>query len=311
MKILVTGGAGFIGSHLVPLLLQAGHGVTVLDNFSTGCREHIPAGVELLEMDLLSDRLTEVLQQHRFEAVVHLAAQTMVSVSQRQPRLDAEQNVLGTVNLLEAARLSGVRRIVMASSAAVYGDADEAHLPLTEKEQTAPLSFYGLTKLTAESYCARYQRSFGLEYVVLRFANVYGERQGDAGEGGVISIFARAAADGKEINVYGDGEQTRDFIYAGDVARGIMAALQTSHPNAVYNLSTCRETSVNTLLAELGTLSGHRLQVHYLAARDGDIRRSALDNSRARTGLGWEPRISIATGLAKTCAQWQIAVGGI
>lgn len=300
MKILVTGGAGFIGSHLLPRLAAAGHQVTVLDNFSTGKREHVPSGVPIIQRDLLADGLTEIFQRERFEIVIHLAAQTMVDESLRLPEKDAAENVLGTVKLLDACQRSKVKRIIIASSAAVYGNVGEQELPLSEKRAAAPLSFYGLSKFTAENYLTMYQRIFGLDYVVLRFANVYGERQGTSGEGGVVSIFSRAAARGQGVRVFGSGEQTRDFIYAGDIAEAILAALETDKVNAVYNISTAAETSVNTLIRILSRVSGRKITVQQLPVREGDILRSSLDNRAARQGLGWHPRTDIHEGLRRT-----------
>lgn len=300
MKILVTGGAGFIGSHLLPRLAAAGHQVTVLDNFSTGKREHVPSGVPIIQRDLLADGLTEIFQRERFEVVIHLAAQTMVDESLRLPEKDAAENVLGTVKLLDACQRSKVKRIIIASSAAVYGNVGEQELPLSEKRAAAPLSFYGLSKFTAENYLTMYQRIFGLDYVVLRFANVYGERQGTSGEGGVVSIFSRAAARGQGVKVFGSGEQTRDFIYAGDIAEAILAALETDKVNAVYNISTAAETSVNTLIRILSRVSGRKITVQQLPVREGDILRSSLDNRAARQGLGWHPRTDIHEGLRRT-----------
>lgn len=300
MKILVTGGAGFIGSHLLPRLAAAGHQVTVLDNFSTGKREHVPAGVPIIQRDLLANGLTEIFQRERFEIVIHLAAQTMVDESLRLPEKDAAENVLGTVKLLDACQRSKVKRIIIASSAAVYGNVGEQELPLSEKRAAAPLSFYGLSKFTAENYLTMYQRIFGLDYVVLRFANVYGERQGTSGEGGVVSIFSRAAARGQGVRVFGSGEQTRDFIYAGDIAEAILAALETDKVNAVYNISTAAETSVNTLIRILSRVSGRKITVQQLPVREGDILRSSLDNRAARQGLGWHPRTDIHEGLRRT-----------
>lgn len=300
MKVLVTGGAGFIGSHLLPRLVSAGHQVTVLDNFSTGKREYVPSGLPIIQRDLLADGLADIFQQEQFETVVHLAAQTMVDESMRLPVRDAEENVLGTAKLLEAARRSGVKRVIISSSAAVYGDVREDELPLSEERAAAPLSFYGLSKFTAENYLAMYQRVFGLDYVVLRFANVYGERQGASGEGGVVSIFCKAAAAGKGVNVFGSGEQTRDFIYAGDIADAILAAIRTENVNAVYNISTAVETSVNTLIRTLSRGSGREIAVSQLPVREGDILRSSLDNKAAEQGLGWRPKTAIDEGLKRT-----------
>lgn len=300
MKVLVTGGAGFIGSHLVRQLLAAGNEVTVLDNVSTGDWGHVPAGCEEWEMDIRSQEIIPRIMKARFDAIVHLAAQTMVNVSIDDPAFDAMQNIAGTVNVLEAARKSEVGRVIFASTAAGYGDVAETDLPIKEQQALQPMSFYGLSKVTVEKYLAMYKEVFGLDYVVLRFANVYGERQGDTGEGGVISIFAKKVAAGKGITIYGDGEQTRDFIYAGDIAAGICAALTTDKVNAVYNLSTCTETSLNELVKIMEDITWKKVDVSYGAVRTGDIRRSVLDNTGAIQNLGWKPQTSLKKGLKNT-----------
>ena len=251
-------------------------------------------------MDILDERLKKVVAAGAFDAIVHLAAQTMVDISVKDPLFDARENLLGTVHVLEAARAANVKRIVFASTAAAYGDVKEDDLPVREAQPTEPMSFYGLSKLSVEKYLAMYHQLYGLEYVVLRFANVYGERQGDGGEGGVISIFAKAVAEGRDITIYGDGEQTRDFVYAGDIAEGILAALRTEEVNAAYNLSTQTETSLRELVSLLAEICGREIVPKYGAEREGDIYKSMLSNSRARRGLGWQPEISLADGLRRT-----------
>lgn len=227
MKILVTGGAGFIGSHLVRQLMEAGDDVISLDNLSTGLRENLPEGARLEVMDTHDDKVEDLFRQEHFDAVVHLAAQTLVSDSMVDPENDMYQNIAGTVHIMECCRKYGVKRVIFSSSAATYGDVDEKALPVQETLPQIPLSFYGLTKMTVEKYLALYHMAFGIHYVVLRFSNVYGERQGDGGEGGVISIFAKRLAKGQDITIFGNGKQTRDFVYAGDIARGIRLALTT------------------------------------------------------------------------------------
>lgn len=301
MKVLVTGGAGFIGSHVVRLLLADGHAVTVLDNVSTGSWSHLPEkGVVTLEMDVCDEKTRRAMEKEHFDAIVHLAAQTMVDSSLKDPFFDARENVLGTVNVLEAARHSGVGRVILASTAAVYGDVAESRLPLPEDTPLLPLSFYGFTKLAAEHYLSLYHRNYGLNYVALRFANVYGERQGDAGEGGVISIFAKRIARGEKITIFGDGLQTRDFVYAGDIARGVLAALTTENVNEVYNLSTRTEVSLKALVGALAETAGREIVPEYAEARAGDIYRSMLCNEKAREGLGWQPETTLQEGLKNT-----------
>ena len=303
MKVLVTGGAGFIGSHLVRQLLEAEHAVTVLDNVSTGTWQHLPQGKDTCtcwEMDIRDKAAREKIEQAKFDVIVHLAAQTMVDVSIKDPEFDASENVMGTVNILEAARHSGVKRIIFASTAASYGDVTEDRLPIREEETLAPMSFYGLTKVTVEKYLKLYHDLYGLDYVALRFANVYGERQGDTGEGGVISIFAKRIAKEQGITVFGDGRQTRDFIYAGDIAAGIIAAMTTEKVNAVYNLSNQTETSLLELIELMAKAVGKEVEPEFAAPREGDINRSMLCNEAAVRNLNWQPQMDLAEGLART-----------
>lgn len=298
MKVLVTGGAGFIGSHLVEKLLAEKCDVVVLDNLHTGLLENVPTDVTFINMDIQEPALENLLIQERFDMVVHLAGQTMVNVSVHDPLLDESINIHGTVRLLEACRKSGVQRIIFASTAAVYGGIEA--LPIEETASLQPMSFYGLSKLTVEKYLALYHQLYGLQYAALRFANVYGERQGDGGEGGVISIFAKNAAKGSALTVFGDGGQTRDFIYVGDIAAGIYRALISDSDHGVYNLGTNTEVSVNEMISTLQEVGAGKLQVDYQEPRLGDIYRSMLSNQKARTYLDWKPQTSLKDGLAKT-----------
>lgn len=300
MKILVTGGAGFIGSHLVRQLMEAGDDVISLDNLSTGLRENLPEDARLEVMDTHDARVEDLFREEHFDAVVHLAAQTLVSDSMTDPQNDMYQNIAGTVHILECCRKYGVQRVIFSSSAATYGDVDEKALPVQETLPQIPLSFYGLTKMTVEKYLALYHLAFGIHYVVLRFANVYGERQGDGGEGGVISIFAKRLAQGKGITIFGNGKQTRDFVYAGDIARGIRLALTTENADTCYNLSTQTEISLNDLVDILSRITGKEITPDYGPVREGDIYRSALSNEKAVKNLHWTPEVSLEEGLKRT-----------
>jgi UDP-glucose 4-epimerase len=298
MKVLVTGGAGFIGSHIVEKLLEEKYQVVIVDDLSTGLQENIHPQAKFIKLDIRSNELNDILEAEEFDFVIHLAAQTMVPKSVDRPDFDCHVNILGTINLLEACRKNQVKRVVFASSAAVYGDDNQ--LPIKENARTNPTSFYGLSKLTVERYLALYYKLFGLEYIVLRYANVYGERQGDTGEGGVISIFTRKLQKGEVVQVHGNGGQTRDFIYVGDVAAANLQALLTSNPNRVYNISTKTETSINTLLELLSKVSERTAEKHYTSPREGDIYRSALENNAACQLLNWQPRTQLVDGLART-----------
>lgn len=297
MKILVTGGAGFIGSHVTVKLIEENCQVVVIDNLSTGRVENIPKGIKFIKMDICSDKLIEVFVSEQFDAVIHLAAQTMVPVSLDKPYYDCQLNVLGTVNILEACRKSNVKRVVFSSTAAVYGNVDS--VPISENAKTCPTSFYGLSKLTVEKYLQLYHDVFGLDFIILRYANVYGERQGDGGEGGVISIFLRKIGDGESLSIFGDGGQTRDFIYAGDVANANYQALITQNVNAVYNISTQTEVSVNYLIDVLQMVTGNEIEKMYCPEREGDIYRSVLCNRAAQERLGWKNKIMLTEGLEK------------
>ena len=305
MHILISGGAGFIGSHLVRLLLDRKHTIVVLDNLSTGASEHLMGlDVAFWKQDICKSDIVQQIVFEKFDVIVHLAAQTMVDASIKDPIYDASENIMGTLNVLEAARQCGAR-VIFASTAAAYGDVVEDDLPVLESHELSPQSFYGLTKVGVEKYLALYHRHYGLDYVVCRFANVYGERQGDKGEGGVISIFAKRIAAGKDITIYGDGTQTRDFVYAGDIARGICKAMTTENVNTVYNLSTQTETSLLDLVKIMGKVSGCDIVPKFSPVREGDIYRSMLSNQKAKEGLGWEPQVSLTDGLRRTMAYFQ------
>lgn len=310
MKVLVTGGAGFIGSHLVRKLLSMGHDVLVVDDLRGGLRTNVPEGARFVCLDINSPALIDIMDRCRFQCVVHLAAQTRVDLSIKNPYADTRDNVMGTVNVLECARKTGVQRVVFASSAAVYGDPPEEALPLSEEYPISPLSFYGLSKATVESYLRLYHRWYGLDYVVLRFANVYGERAEVSGEGGVINVFAKRAACGLDITVYGDGRQSRDYVYVGDIANGIVCAMTTDHANEIYHLSTGREASLLDVLSELRRASGKELLPSFARTRSGDIYRSVLSNDKARRFLGWEPYMKLEDGIALTY-QYAAEQGGI
>ena len=297
-KVLITGGAGFIGSHIIEVLQKEACEITVLDNLHTGVRENVPMGVRFIEMDIRDKGLVDVFVQYSFDVVLHLAGQTMVNISVDDPAYDADVNIMGTVNVLEACRKTGVKRVVFSSTAATYGDIEE--VPIREEFTVNPLSFYGLSKLTVEQYLKLYHELYGLEYVILRYANVYGERQGDGGEGGVISIFTKKVAKDEAFVIHGDGKQTRDFVYAGDVARANWCAVNTDHCNTIYNVSTNSETSIRELVDLLESASGKMVERQYGERREGDIYRSVLDNSKIVTRLDWMPLVNLQEGLKRT-----------
>lgn len=295
--VLVTGGAGFIGSHIVDRLIRDKYRVVVADNFHTGDRTHVHPEAECVTADITSPQIGDLFSRIQPEYVIHQAAQASVAVSLDQPATDVSVNVLGTVNLLEAACRSGVKKFVFASSAAVYGE--PRTLPIAEDHPPAPVSVYGVSKWAAERYIRFYGNQYGLSYAILRYANVYGPRQGETGEGGVVSIFTRQLVDGVPPTIYGTGEQTRDFIYVTDVAEANVKAL-TAPGNQTLNISTGARTSVNELFHQLTAVSGRRVQPQQAPPKPGDIAHSCLSNDEARRVLRWTPSVTLRDGLAKT-----------
>lgn len=297
MKILVTGGAGFIGSHLLRLFADKEDvSVVVLDNLTTGDIKNIPEKFSFIKRDIRDD-LDDIFSAEKFDAVIHLAAQTMVPYSLKFPAEDCDINLMGLVNILENCRKYGVKNIVFSSSAAVYGDNE--NIPLRESESLCPTSFYGITKMTSEHYLRLYNKLYGINAAVLRFANVYGERQGAGGEGGVVSIFCKLLAKGEGVTVFGDGTQTRDFVYAGDIAKALLAAVKISGYH-IINISTQKETSLNELIEAFAAATGKTVPVTYGSVREGDIYRSVLANDMCSDVLGFVPQTDLQEGIKRT-----------
>lgn len=299
MEILITGGAGFIGSHILAQLQgRRDMDVVVFDNLSSGSKEHVPAGMELVEGDVCDEAAVDALfADHHFDAVIHLAAQTMVPTSVEQPVLDCRINLEGVLHVLEACRIHGTGHILFSSSAAVYGD--NLHIPLKETERLVPTSPYGITKMTTEHYLRVYHELYGMDATVFRFANVYGERQGEKGEGGVVSIFCKLLSQRQGITVFGDGNQTRDFVYAGDIAQAIIRALPLKGYHTM-NVSTGQETSINDLIRSFEKAVGYTVPVQYTAPRTGDILRSVLSNETLKRDLGFVPAMDLEEGIRRT-----------
>ncbi len=302
MKILVTGGAGFIGSHVAEALQAQGHAVHVLDDLSSGTPEHVPEGTVFHEMDVRDAAVEALWAQERFDVLVHHAAQMDVRRSVADPRFDADVNVLGLLNLMEAGRRNGLRRVIFASTGgAIYGEPDYA--PQDEAHPMRPLSPYGITKLTTEHYLFYYEQQYGIRYVALRYANVYGPRQNPHGEAGVVAIFARRLLEGRQPVIYGDGRQTRDYVFVGDVVRANLAALAYDGPSGAFNVGTAVETDVNTLFRLLRDRLDARCQEVHAEAKPGEQRRSVLGFDKARRLLGWTPLVALDEGLGRT-ADW-------
>ncbi|MBB3108741.1 UDP-glucose 4-epimerase [Paenibacillus phyllosphaerae] len=296
-KVIVTGGAGFIGSHIVDKLIRLGHQVLVVDNLSTGRLSNLNQGALFRRMDINDDRLSDVFTAFRPEVVIHHAAQVSVAHSMKNPLLDAKVNIMGTINVLEACQRSGAGKIIYASSAAVYGKPERA--VIDEDHALNPMSFYGISKHTPEHYIETYAELIGLEYTIFRYSNVYGGRQDAHGEGGVVSIFTDRLLSNEKCLIFGDGEQTRDFIYVKDIVEANIAAM-TRGSGLIMNISNNTSTTVNELLRTMCELLGKPFSPTYMPSRPGDIKDSMLDNSRARRELGWAPGCTLQVGLEET-----------
>ncbi len=298
MKVLVTGGAGFIGSHLVDRLIQEGNQVVVLDNLSTGKRKQVHKQAVFYKMDIRSSRIERVFRKERPLTMVHLAAQMNVRYSTENPGFDADVNIIGTLNLLEHAVKHGVRKVSFASSGgAVYGE--QEIFPASESHRTEPLSPYGISKLAGEKYLAYYASTMGLRTVALRFANVYGPRQEPEGEAGVIAIFSKLMLEGGQPIINGTGKQTRDFVYVDDVVESIMATIGED-VQGIFNVGTGQESTVNECYAIIKKLTNSSCKDLFGAAKKGEQFRSVLDVTRLREQFGWDPQIPLAEGLKMT-----------
>lgn len=308
-RVLVTGGAGFIGSHIVDALIAAGHTVAVVDNLVKGKRENVNPAARFYLVDVRdAPGLREVFAAERPQVVIHQAALADVRESLRDPVGYAMVNVVGTLNLLEAGRAVGtVRKFIFASTGgALYGN--PAELPATEACPLGPLDPYGASKLACEYYIATYRHNYGLEYCLLRYANVYGPRQDAEGEGGVVAIFSARMLAGQQAVIHGDGLQTRDFVYVGDVAAANVLAL--SRGQGVYNIGTGVPTDVNTIFRKLAAITGYALPEVHGPPKPGEVRHSYLDAGKARVELGWAPTVDLATGLAQTVAFFRAKMVG-
>jgi len=300
LRAIVTGGAGFVGSHVAEALLARGDEVHVFDSLVTGSREKVPQGAELHVGDIREDA-GSVFDAVRPELCFHLAAQADVGTSVERPDYDAEVNVLGMIRVLEAARRHGTQIVFSSSGGAVYGECDG---PAPETAERRPISPYAISKLAGEEYLAGWNRLYGSTHVVLRYANVYGARQEPTLEGGVVAIFLDAMATGGETTIFGDGLQTRDYVYIADVVRATLAA--AGHAGGVFNIGTGVETSVNDLHAACRRVTGYDREPRYVPARPGDALRSAVDPSLAARELGWRPEHELDEGLRLT---WDAVAG--
>jgi UDP-glucose 4-epimerase len=300
MKVLVTGGAGFIGSHVTDRLIDAGAEVVVLDNLSSGTRESVHPRARLCEADICGEDIRTLFDQERFDCVDHHAAQMNVRRSVDEPVFDARVNILGSLNLLQAAVATGVKKFVFASTGgAIYGE--QLTFPADETHQTCPMSPYGIAKLAVEKYLVFYEQVYGLPYTALRYANVYGPRQDPHGEAGVVAIFSQRLLAHEPAIINGDGDQTRDFIYVEDVVRANMLAV-TTDLRGIYNVGTGIETSVNVLYAHLAKHTGSTQRPRHGPSKAGEQQRSVLDNRKLQAATKWTPTVSLDEGLRHTVA---------
>ena len=303
MKILVTGGAGFIGSHVADALLAEGHEVHVLDDLSSGRVENLDDRAKFHELDIRSPEVADLFARNAYDILVHHAAQMDVRRSVADPSFDADVNIRGFLNLMEAGRTNGLRKVVFASTGgAIYGEPDYA--PQDEHHPLRPLSPYGITKLASEKYLFYYEQEYGIPYVALRYGNIYGPRQNPHGEAGVIAIFIDRLLTGRRPVIFGDGEQTRDYVYVGDVVRANLTAVAHG-ASGIFNVGTAKETSVNTLFRLLREEIAPDVPEHHEAGRPGEQRRSILDYGKIQSEFGWTPATEIEEGLSKTVSWFQ------
>lgn len=306
-RLLVTGGAGFIGSHVADACLAAGYEVAVVDNLSTGRQENVPAAALLQPFDIKSRDTFDFICRWQPEVLIHHAAQMSVRVSVADPMLDAQENILGSLNLFQAAAQAKVEKIIFASTGgAMYGD--QAPIPAQEQDRALPECPYGIAKLAVEHYLHFYQREHGIIPIRLRYANVYGPRQNGLGEAGVVAIFIEKLLAGEQPVINGDGLQTRDFVFVGDIVAANLLALE--YPQAAtFNIGTGKETDILTIYLKLQAIIGSHLGPVHGPGKPGEQRRSALDSSLARERLDWQPRVSLLEGLTRTVQAFQKRAG--
>jgi len=303
MRVLVTGGAGFIGSHVADKMIAQGHEVTIVDNLSTGRPRNIPGRAEFHELDIRDEALGDVFASFNPEIVSHHAAQMDVRKSVTDPAYDANVNILGTLNLLECCRRYGTRKVLYAGTGgAMFGEAK--YLPVDEAHPVNPISPYGITKHTVEHYLGAYQTNFGLDFTVLRYPNVYGPRQDPNGEAGVVAIFSVQLLRGKRPRIFGDGGKTRDYCYVEDIVEASMLALENGS-GGIYNLGRAVEVSDQEIFQAVRDAVGVDTQPTYAPKRPGEVERIALDATAAREALGWQWKTTLTAGVAKAVAYYK------
>lgn len=298
MRILVTGGAGFIGSQIVDGYLQQGHKVTIIDNLSTGKEKNINPNAIFFNIDICAEKIDTIFAEGKFDIVNHHAAQIDVRKSVADPLFDTQVNILGSLNLLQNCVKYGVKKFILASTGgAIYGEQEE--FPAKESHPTNPLSPYGIAKLACEHYLSFYKNTYGLNSTILRYANVYGPRQDPHGEAGVVAIFTQKLLKDEQPVINGDGMQTRDFVYVGDVVRANILAV-SYNDGGIFNIGTAKEITIKELFKHLSAIVGINVEGKYGPAKSGEQKRSVIDFNKANKILGWSPRISIEEGLKNT-----------
>ncbi len=298
MNILVTGGAGFIGSNVVDAYVNEGHAVVIVDDLSTGKKENINPEAKFYQLDIQSPDVETIFRSHKIDVINHHAAQMDVRKSVADPKFDASINILGMLNVMELGVRYGVKKVIFASTGgAIYGEQD--YFPADEQHPLRPLSPYGITKLATEKYLFYYFSVHGIQHVILRYANIYGPRQNPHGEAGVVAIFTSKMLAGEQPVVNGDGKQTRDYVFVGDVVRANVLALSYNKTD-VFNVGTGIETDVNTLFRHLKKFTGSACEEKHAPAKAGEQLRSVIDHTKARRALGWRPSVSLEKGLKET-----------
>ncbi|MDY6861901.1 MAG: NAD-dependent epimerase/dehydratase family protein [Thermodesulfobacteriota bacterium] len=304
MKILVTGGAGFIGSHLVDRLINDGHTVVVIDNLSLGRIEHVNSKAVFYKMDIRDEKLAQIFKEEQPEIVSHHAAQASVTKSMENPFLDNDVNIRGTLNILECCRNYGVKKIIFSSTGgAVYGEPQR--IPVNEQHPINPLSIYGLHKYFGEKYLYLYNENYGLQYIILRYSNVYGPRQNPNGEAGVIAIFSRQLLQGATPTIFGDGNKTRDYLYVDDVIEANLLVMDFNKNGRIFNLGWGLEITDKKIYYSIKEALGVNTKPIYGSKRPGELDRIALDAMYIKKELGWQPKVILKEGIAKTVAYYK------
>ncbi|MBW9151360.1 NAD-dependent epimerase/dehydratase family protein [Clostridium estertheticum] len=297
MKVLITGGAGFISSHIADLLIENNYDVCVIDNLSHGKLQNLNPKAKFYNVDIRDKEIFDIFEKEKPDVVIHNAAQISVFSSVKDPLEDASLNIIGAINILEASRQFGVKKIIYPASAAIFGEPE--YLPIDEKHPLNMISPYGVSKHTVEHYLGVYKKLYNIDYMILRYSNVYGPRQDSSGEGGVVSIFCEKLINGQTPCIYGDGEQIRDFVYVKDVAKANLMAIE-SNRGGIFNVCTNTKMTVNNLFGYIRDLTRKDIRPGYVKERDGDIRSSYMTYDKIANEIGWSPEYSIQTGLKET-----------